>query len=262
MAKSPLKQLFLSFALLSFFSGTLFGQSDPDTEPDVDTFISVNSPYSESFTRGRSGNFILSNFGFGLGGQLERALSPYTTFYYGIQAIGLRDPSEQTFQDIFGQQFIPNKYNRILAFPIVVGIKKRFFAEPLSDNFRFHAHAMAGPAFAFVYPYFNDLNGDGVLDAQREVVYDVLQGWDQGYIENGVVSELGISIDFGDDMKAISSAYLGVYMYYYFDGIQVMEPNSYERGVLVPDTDRQYLFVSPIIRFAFGQYRNKNKSGK
>lgn len=262
MAKSPLKQLFLCFAIITFFSGTVFGQSDPDTEPEVDTFIRVNSPYSESFTHGRSVNVILSNFGFGIGMQRERSLSPFTSLYYGVQVTGLRDASEQTFQDIFGQQFIPNKYNRILAFPIVLGIKKRFFAEPLSDNFRFHAHAMAGPAFAFIYPYFNDLNGDGVLDAQREQVFDVLQGWNQGYIENGVVSEFGISIDFGDDMKAISSAYLGVYMYYYFDGIQVMEPNSYDRGVLVPDISRQYLFVSPIIRFAFGQYRDKNKQGR
>lgn len=236
----------------------LHAQSDPDVEPPLETSVKVTSPYDEQFRFGTSFSMAVTNFGVGLGVQFDRMINTTTTISLNITGKSLRDPSEQTFTTLFGQQFIPNKLNRVLTFPIMLGYKKRIFTEELSDNFRLNLSSNLGPSLAFVYPYFNDTNGDQVFQPQSEFLNDIFQGWDLGEWKYGVSGEFGLGVDFGDDMKMISSVYFGAYLFYFPDAIQIMEPFSYnESGILIRDQDAQSLFVSPVIRLVFGKYKGK-----
>ncbi|MDV7399693.1 hypothetical protein RZS08_50230, partial [Arthrospira platensis SPKY1] len=92
---------------------------------------------------GLSLNVMLNNFGLAVGGEYRKVVTPLSELYVHAQISSLRDVSEQNFQ-FFGQQVIPNKYSRALAFPLLFGYRKRVFPEAISDNFRLNFSAAAG----------------------------------------------------------------------------------------------------------------------
>src|SRR5690625_4614502 len=64
--------------------------------------------------------FVMNNFGFGVGGEYRKVVARQTELTASLRITGLRDASEQTFTDFFwGQQAIPNKYQRAMAFPLI-----------------------------------------------------------------------------------------------------------------------------------------------
>jgi hypothetical protein len=262
---------FFAIAVL-LFSGlaTLCAQSEPETEPPLATDRRATSPYSKNYRIGGAINIVLSNFGFSFGGQLEQAVSSNTSLYLAGYITGLRDVSEQTFQNVFGQQFIPNKYRRIISFPVLIGVKQRLFPEKLDDSFRFHFHMAGGIVPSFVYPYFLDSNGDGIWnqatvnDPYQELIYDPLQGWGEGSWKTGLSGEFGVGVDFGKDFDAVSGVFFGAVIHYFHSGIQVLEPNRLAYGPggqvsIVPNVGPRKFFVSPVIRFSFGKYWKTGK---
>lgn len=238
-------------------------QSDPGTEPDLALDRKASSPYAQRLKLGTGVDLVLSNFGFAFGGFVEYAVLPTRSVFFAGHFSGLRDASEQTFTNVFGQQFIPNKYSRIFAIPVVIGVRQRLFPEVLSDNFRFHLHTGIGLARTFVYPYFQDSNANFIWDPPSndfplgETIYDPLQGWDQGSWKTGLAGKIGLSVDFGEDFETFTSIYFGADLYYYRSGIQVLEPYRLIQvdgaQALVPSASPLKMFVSPVIRFSFGR---------
>lgn len=220
---------------------------EPDVIPPDDpiTFSDVD------FRNGLGFSFQLHNFGAGLGGQYRRVLGPLTEGVFEFQITSLKDETEQSF-NFFGQQIIPNKFNRVLTAPLMFGLKHRIFSEALADNFRVFVQGMAGPAFTFVYPYFDDFEGRGYREGQFP--NDIFQGWSDGYTTWGTAGHASLGIDFGDNFSKIQTVKFGYYFFYYAEGIQVMEPevNPQLAEPGATGADPIYFFASPKISFVFG----------
>ena len=223
------------FVLLSFLgvlssAFPLHYASAQVMEPDLIGFGQPKSPYGDGLRTGLMFQTSVNNFGFGVYGQLDRSVSPLVDGFIKVGFTGLRDVSEQTFTDyFFGQQVIPNKYQRGLAIPLMGGIRHRLFARQVQDNYRFYVSGAAGGVFAFTFPYFKDLNQNGYRERfidYFENTNDVFSGWKNGSWHLGLSGEATIGIDFGSNFSKISRLQFG-YMFYYFpEALQMMMPNQ------------------------------------
>lgn len=243
-------------------------------EPEVMELPEPRTPLSEGKNNALGFEIVINNFGFGIGGHYAKVLGPFTELTFSAGITGIRDVSEQTYTDpFFGQQIIPNKYNRAMAFPMTVGLKRRFFARKISDNFRFFMAGSGGPVMAFVYPYFNDTDGSGfrnVIDLgggalRLERVNDFFSGWKDGETQWGVTGNFRIGVDIGDNFARLTTVEFGYLFYYFEQGIQMMEPyrpvvNNQGEVLVNPDGswvrepffDDQKYFGTPQISLTFG----------
>ncbi|HKI47335.1 MAG TPA: hypothetical protein VKA08_18535 [Balneolales bacterium] len=272
----------LTFTILMCFGAAAFAQIG--SQPPVIQPGKPVTPLSKNLHRGMAFEVLLSNFGFGVGGQYRQVISPMTELTADLRITGLKNVSEQTISTYFGQE-TPHKFNRVLAFPFSVGIRHRIFAKLLDDNFRVHLAAAIGPSMAFVYPYFKDYNQNGVRDygnmylmngtyypipytgtipaggvyQSYEPVNDMFSDWKDGHLKWGTSGQLVLSVDLGK-FKNIGSINVGYYFHYYPGGIQMLEPKNFvltgsqtsSSYVIQPANAPQKYFGSPIISFSFG----------
>jgi len=219
--------LFIITFMICFQSNQVYAQFG---EPEVEEKETPRNLYDEGYNVGFGFNLALTDFGLGVGGQLRVGLGPYTEGIATLKIAGLKDPTEQTFTDFLGYRTIPEKYQRVIAVPFYVGLKKRFFARAISDSFRPYASLSAGPTFAFSYSYFKDYNengfreNDGRIYPIVEPVNDIFTGWNNSKTHWGLGGEFVLGIDFGENFANLSSIQFGYTMNYFSDGIQVLEP--------------------------------------
>jgi len=209
-------------------------------EPDLTERGQTKTPLSEGFKNSLGFDAFVNNFGIGIGGQYSRVVGPYTQLTFRTGITGIRDVSEQNFQDFFtGQQIIPNKYKRAFGFPFLFGVKQRLFAENIDDSFRFFASAGVGPAMAFTYPYVRDNNNNGFRDFvavpvgngqtmldRTERVNDFFTGWKNGETHWGFNGEIKIGVDLGSTFGSQTTIEFGYFFYYFKQGLQIMEPHK------------------------------------
>ncbi|MEQ8525064.1 hypothetical protein [Gracilimonas sp.] len=200
-------------------------------EPDVQKKEVPRNLYDEGYRTGFGFNISLNDFGVGVGGQFRFGLNSYTEALVTLKMMGLKDPTEQTFIDYtFGFKTVPEKYRRVLAVPLYIGLKKRFFAEEISDNFRVYSSLSAGPTYALSYAYFNDTTENGFREndsgiyGRSERLNDIFSGWGDSKSHWGFGGEFVLGIDFGEKFSNLSSVQFGYTMNYFSDGIQVLEP--------------------------------------
>lgn len=274
-----------TFVLLFAFQSTLFAQiQEPEViKPQRDLTV-LSDEYGSGFGIGVN----MNNFGFGIAGEYRKVVGPQSELMFKLGITGLRDESEQTFTDyFFGQQIVPNKFQRGMAFPLMAGFRQRIFPEVIQENYRFFVSASAGPVVAFTYPYFDDANGNGYREtgneyeifeqdgdlfiryAQAERVNDIFSGMGDGDWHWGGAGEFKIGVDIGRNFSRLNSIEFGYYFYYFTDGIQMMQPNQpviqrqtgpnqspyvWENGQLVVEEffEPQKFFGTPQITFTFG----------
>jgi len=204
-------------------------RAQENNEPPVKPVSKPQTPLSAGKHTGFGINLFINNFGFGVGGQFRRVISPMSELTFSADITGIRDVSEQTFTSFFGQQVVPNKYQRVLAFPFYFGIKHRFLAHEIQDNFRLYGAAAVGPVLTFIYPYYKDYNNNGYRDLGQysyyEPVNDFFSGWKDGSTKWGLAGQLKVGVDFGKNFSHLSSVEFGYSIYYFGSGIQVMDPN-------------------------------------
>lgn len=243
-------------------------------EPEVQKVLRETPTLQEGYSSGLGVNIVMNNFGFGVGGEFRKVISPQTEAFLSLRITGLRDVSEQTFTDVFfGQEIIPNKFSRAFAFPALVGVRKRFFANAIQEDYRFFASISAGPVFSFTFPYFDDANNNGYREQGYETelgyyepVNDIFTGWKDGEWSLGATGEFKIGVDIGRNFSNLSSIEFGYYAYYFPDGVQLMMPNqpaTNNQGdfligadghiVTEPFYDTQKYFGTPQITFVFGK---------
>lgn len=271
-----MKEFFQHLALLGFLGAFLFStQGFAQTlEPPVEKVVRNTSNIQSEYDAGFGFNVAMNNFGFTVGGEFRQVVGPSTELMSSIRLGGLRDASEQTFTDyFFGQQIIPNKYQRAFAFPLLLGLRHRLFTDMIQDNYRFFVSASIGPAMAFSYPYFEDSNNNGYREQFSnyfEPINDIFSGWNQGDWHLGGTGEVKVALDIGGNFARLNSVEFGYFFYYFPDGMQLMMPNQpvpvqnpqqgqfpYELDennelVLEPFFDAQTFFGSPQITFTFG----------
>lgn len=200
-------------------------------EPDVRKKEVAKNLYDEGFKSGFGFLFGANDFGFGVGGQYRKVLNRYSEAHVSFRINGLKDPREQTYIDyFFGTKTVPDKYKRAISFPISIGLKRRFLAEQISDNFRLYGSISSGPVFAFTYPYFNDANNNGfrendtVLYNTFERTNDIFTGWSSGDWHLGLTGSAEIGIDFSSNFANLQSFQFGYNFYYFDNGLQILEP--------------------------------------
>lgn len=279
MRKPSLIALLVIIWMSAVASPTLAQIVEPSVQPPSDP----RTPMSEGLRAGIGLDVMFNNYGFGVGAEFRRVLAPMRDGYLSVGITGLRDVSEQTFTDFFfGQQIVPNKFQRGFSFPVVAGVRQRLFARQVADNYRFHVSAGLGPVFAFTYPYFKDENENGYREDLREFgisyvepINDVLSGWGDGSWHIGAAGELKINLDMGSRFANLSTIQFGYLFYYFGEGLQMMEPSRpvrrsgalpgefpYETRpngtggtelVMEPANSTQRFFGTPQIRLIFGR---------
>lgn len=259
--------LIICMALVGSLSVPAYAQLE---EPDVRSADNPRYPLEEGLDNRIGGSIYVNNFGFGIGGVYSHALGPYTEFTFGTGITGIRDASEQSFQDFFtGQRIVPNKYNRALGFPFLFGIKKRLFPNHIADNFRFFVAGSAGPALSFIYPYINDEDGNGYRSSRlvetpfglqrifTEEKNDFFSGLGDGFTEWGATGELKVGVDLGSNFKQQSTLEIGFFFYYFDQGLQILEPRRpviNNQGEIINEIDSfddQKFFGTPQIKFTY-----------
>lgn len=243
-------------------------------EPEVQRSTRTVSVLNENYGSGFGFGFVMNNFGFGAGGEFRKVIAPQTELTASLRMTGLRDASEQTFTDFFwGQQVIPNKYQRAMAFPLMLGMRQRIFPGFVQENYRFFVAGSMGVAAGFSYPYFQDLNDNGYREQFQnyfEPVNDIFSRMGEGSWHWGTAGEVKLGVDIGTNFSRLSSIEFGYYFYYFPDGIQIMMPNQPDlidnpqpgenplqfdpegNLLLEPFFDAQSFFGTPQITFTFG----------
>lgn len=233
----------LSFLLLLSAIEVANGQI---TEPELRVEERVAIPLSENYRSGLTFDIVFNNFGFGIGGEYRRVIGSQMEGYINTRITGLRDASEQTFTDVFfGQQIVPNKYQRAFAFPLMLGMRQRLFADKVQEEYRFFLSAGAGPVASFTYPYFDDRNNNGFREQFAEYfepVNDIFTGLGDGTWHLGLATELKFGIDFGRTFSNVTSVELSYYINYFPNGIQMMMPNQPDLRENVPPGESPFQF--------------------
>lgn len=200
-------------------------------EPEVKPTPLNISTLQEGYKSGFGINVNMNNFGFGLGAEYRRVVAPQAEATISFRVTGLRDASEQTFTDIFfGQQIVPNKFQRAFAMPLMIGLRQRVFPDVIQEDYRFFISASAGAVAAFAFPYFDDINDSGFRESlppiYNEPVNDIFSGWSDGNWHLGGAGEFKIGVDIGRNFSKLNSIEFGYLFYYFPDGIQMMSPNQ------------------------------------
>jgi len=259
---------FISLVLLIVMSSAALAQ-DTLREPPVKPKPDPVTLYEKGFKRGMAFNLSVNNFGFIGAAHYRQVIGPMTQLVADLKFGPIRDPSEQTFQSIFGQQIIPNKFRRGIAIPLTVGIKRRIFAHAIEDNFRLYVKGAGGPSFTLLIPYFQDFNGDKIRNLGREFfgdadfpvepVNDFFQGWGDAETEWGFNGDIAIGVDFGDNFSRISTVEFGFDFFFYPQGLQILEPKRFDPNnstpanpVIEPFNDDKKFFATPQISLIFG----------
>lgn len=224
-----MKKLFLlGLALfLMISSSNIYAQFG---EPEVRKQPVPKNLYDEGYKTGFGFVFGANDFGVGVGGQLRKGISRYNEALLTVRISGIKDPREQTFIDFFGTKTTPDKYKRVMSFPITVGLKHRFFAKQIEDNFRFFGSINAGPVFAFSFPYFKDSNNNGFRENNTELYQtyeranDFFTGWSDGEWKLGLTGGAKIGFDFGSNFASLQSFQFGYNFFYFENGLQILEP--------------------------------------
>lgn len=230
-------------------------------EPRVDENNDPVTYVDKGLKQGLGFNIYINNFGFGVGGHYRRVVSPMMEATTSLEITAIRDASEQTFN--LGQQIVPNKYKRVLAVPLKFGLKRRFFARQIDDNFRLYAATSFGPSVAFALPYFRDYTGDDIRQTSLQFYepnYDFFRSWSNVEVKWGITGDMALGVDFGQ-FKKLQSLHFGVSFFYYPEEIQVMQPykpgpghvpNDPSQFNRLPFYEPQDLFVTPTISMVFG----------
>jgi len=237
--------LFLSILLLLSALEVVNAQI---TEPELRVEERVAVPLGENYRSGLTFDIVINNFGFGIGGEYRRVIGSQTEGVIHSRITGLRDASEQTFTDVFfGQQIVPNKFQRAFAFPLMLGMRQRLFADKVQEEYRFFLSAGGGPVMAFSYPYFDDRNNNGFREQFAEYfepVNDIFTGWSDGQWHLGAAAELKFGIDFGRTFSNVTSVEFSYYMNFFPNGIQMMMPNQPNLRDNVPPGESPFQFDS------------------
>ncbi len=223
------KILLISLFFVSLcLSGNVFAQFG---EPPVQKKVESRNLFNEGYKSGFGFLFTINDFGFGVGGQYRKALGLYTEGLLSLRITGIKDPKEQTYIDYyFGFKTTPDKYKRVISFPLNVGVKRRLFAEQISDNFRVYTSISGGPVLAYTFDYFDDFNGNGFQENDfytyglKEKSYDIFGGWKNGKSHLGWNGDVELGVDFGSNFASLQSLQFGYTFNYFKDGLQIMQP--------------------------------------
>ncbi len=114
-------------------------------------------------------DILFSKSGYGMGMFYQQNFSENFSGFINLGITGSRNTDELEFFNRdpnsvhYRTYYVPNKVNRVYAFPLMIGIKQRLLEDVLVDNFRPYANIGVGPTMVLALPYdqtFFDSFGD------------------------------------------------------------------------------------------------------
>ena len=190
--------------------------------------------------------FELSEYGLGAGGVVRLGIGRDLSAVAELSVGAGRDEREQRFfVGFFGDTVTPFKRNYVLLAPLHVGLERRLFREQIEDNFRPFAALAAGPTVGYQWPYFDDLDGDGVRDADERTL-GATAGLGRGEARLGVGGTLAVGAHFGrgGTTQALRVGLQGTYF------PAEVEPLELDPRVEAPS---RRVFVTPVVTFRVGR---------
>ena len=178
---------------------------------------SLRSPYGT----GAGFEVVVTNSGFGLGGYYSLAIDDRNSFFAELNIGSEKSEREVKFFG-FGQSFIPDKANYFVRMPIHMGLQRRLWNDYIEDNFRPYLQVTGGPTLGWVYPYFDDENGNGTYD-NEEKRYDGIGSILKGDFRFGLGGTIGIGANFGESGRLTQGVRIAYSFNYFFDTIQLLE---------------------------------------
>ncbi len=190
---------------------SLFAQSTDSTSsyPDLD------------YGSGIGLEVVVTNSGFGLGGYYSRAMDAQNSFLAELNIGTEKSEREVKFLGL-NQSFIPDKANYFIRMPIQIGVQRRLWSNYIEDNFRPFLQVTAGPTLGWVYPYFDDDNGNGSFDS-GERRYDGFGSIFKGDFRMGFGGTFGIGANFGENSRLAQGVRIAYSFNYFFETIQLLE---------------------------------------
>ncbi len=185
----------------------------------------------------------LTEFGFGLGGLVRARVGPGTSSLVEFSLGAGKDEREQQFfVGLFGDTVTPFKRNYVLLAPLHAGIEQRLFREQIEDNFRPFVQLTVGPTAAYQWPYFDDVNENGLRE-EGEVRLGPFRGFGRGAFRLGVGGTLAVGAYFGRSRRSAQGVRFGYAGDYLFREVELLEPDPE-----VEDPARRF-FGTPVVSF-------------
>jgi hypothetical protein len=167
-------------------------------------------------------DLLMSNNGFGAGLFLRHEYTDELAGFLDFAISDVKDEGEvELFNYYTGQSYVPNKINRLIYVPLVVGVQYRLFKDDIVDNFRPYLTAGAGPTLIFVAPY-SSLQTDPTTGQQYYAPIEFFSSLKYGQLRYTVGGYLGAGAYFGMDKGSLSGVNVRYYLSPYPPGIQVM----------------------------------------
>jgi hypothetical protein len=171
-------------------------------------------------------DLMVSNNGFGGGVFFRRQYTENTAGFISFAISDVKDEGEVEFFNQFtGETFIPGKKNRLLLFPLMVGVQYRLFADDIVESFRPFVSAGIGPSMVFVAPYSRThtvpVPGGGTFTYYEQIeFFSSLKFGQAKYTLGGFV---GGGAHFGIDRGTLSGITFRYYHIPFRNGIEILE---------------------------------------
>ena len=167
----------------------------------------------------------LNESGFGLGGLYRMQLGSGASGIVEVSIGVAKDAREQQFFiGLFGDTVTPFKRNYMLLTPVQVGVEQRIVANRIEDNFRPYVQASVGPTFGYQWPYFRDVNANGLREAGEDL-HGLFGGIGEGEFRLGAGGTLAIGAYFGRSRRSAQGVRLGYTASYFFEDVELLEPD-------------------------------------
>ncbi len=222
---------FLVLALLLAAGSVCPAPAQPLSEPDGPAHYGT----------GLGASLLLTNYGFSLGALYRGALGETTSLVAELSIGSGKDEREQEFfVGFFGDTVVPYKRHHFLMAPLHVGVERRLFQESIEDDFRPFVQVLAGPALGFQWPYFDDVNGNGLRESDERKL-GTLAGLGDGSFRLGVGGTVALGAYFGASRRATQGLRVGYVGSYFFREVELLEP----RGEV--ESPNQHFFGTPVV---------------
>lgn len=192
----------------------------------------------------------LTEDGLGVGAASRIGLSRDVSFTLETGIGAARDEREQQFFiGFFGQTITPFKRNYALIMPFHPGVEVRLLRETIEDNFRPFVSANVGPSLAVQWPYFLDVNQNGLRDPGEERL-GAIGGIDDAAVRLGVGGSVALGAYFGRNKRSAQGLRFGFTAHYFPTPVDLLE--------LEPDieTPSRKWFLTPVVTFHVGRLLN------
>ncbi len=171
-------------------------------------------------------DLMVSNNGFGLGGFWRHEYSDELSGFINLAVSDVKDEGEvEYFNQFTGQTFIPGKKNRLMMFPMTLGVQYRLFKDDIVDNFRPYVSAGLGPTLIFVAPYSNThvttfSDGSSLTQTDQVEFFSSLKYGQARYTVGGYI---GGGAYFGLDRGTLSGVSFRYYFIPFKNGIEILD---------------------------------------